>query len=410
MFLFRAVAVVLALSTLIVALPGHAEAPLPSAGTPGEVGLDAAQLKRIEAVTQAHVDSGVVPGAHMLIARRGKIAWQARLGYRDTKEAMPQDAIFRIYSMTKPITSVVAMMLLEDGRLQVGEPVTKYLPEIGDMKVGTEKPSGEGKPVLELSAPARAMTVQDLLRHTSGLTYGEFGNSLVHTLYKEAKIGDRTLNNAQFVSALSKMPLRFSPGTRFEYGRSTDVMGRIIEVIEGRSLGEVLAARVLGPLGMTDTAFGVPAAKLGRAVQPKMEAFYDMAQKAAFEGGGEGLTSTMEDYLRFALMLANRGTGNGKRLLGPQTVDYMTADHLGAIPGFAAGQGFGLGVMVRTRPGEAVLPGSVGEYGWSGYAGTTFWIDPKRELIAIYMAQVKPANRVMLLGQFREMVQAAINE
>ena len=406
----RTCAAALALSALIVGFPVYAEAPLPSARTPEEVGLSSAQLKRIEAVTQAHVDSGVVPGAQMLIARKGKIAWQARLGNRDndTKDAMPADAIFRIYSMTKPITSVVAMMLLEEGRLQVGEPVTKYLPEIGEMKVGTEKPSGEGKPVLELSAPARAMTVQDLLRHTSGLTYGEFGNSLVHTLYKDAKIGDRSLNNAQFVAALSKMPLRFSPGTRFEYGRSTDVMGRIIEVIEGKSLGEVMAARVLGPLGMTDTAFAVPAGKLARAVQPKMAPFYDMAQKVAFEGGGEGLASTMEDYLRFTLMLASGGTGNGKRLLGPQIVDYMTADHLGAIPGFAPGQGFGLGVMVRTRTGEAVLPGSVGEYGWSGYAGTLFWIDPKQDLIAIYMAQVKPADRVMLLGQFREMVQAAI--
>ncbi len=409
MFIFRPLVKALALSTLIAAFPAYAEAPLPSARTPEEVGLSSAQLKRIEAVTQAHVDSGTVPGAQMLIARKGKIAWQARLGYRDqaAKDAIPADALFRIYSMTKPITSVVAMMLVEEGRLQIAEPVTKYLPEIGEMKVATEKP-GEGKPVVELSPPARAMTVQDLLRHTSGLTYGEFGNSPVHTLYRDAKIGDRNLTNTQFVSALSKMPLRFSPGARFEYGRSTDVMGRVIEIIEGKSLGDVMAARVFGPLAMTDTAFGVPANKLARAAQPKMEAFYDMAQKAAFEGGGEGLASTMEDYLKFALVLANGGISNGKRLLGPQTVSWMTADHLGAIPGFAPGQGFGLGVAVRTKVGEANLPGSVGEYGWSGYAGTLFWIDPKQDLIVIYMAQVKPADRVMLLGQFREMVQAAI--
>ena len=265
MFIFRPLVKALALSTLIAAFPAYAEAPLPSARTPEEVGLSSAQLKRIEAVTQAHVDSGTVPGAQMLIARKGKIAWQARLGYRDqaAKDAIPADALFRIYSMTKPITSVVAMMLVEEGRLQVAEPVTKYLSEIGEMKVATEKP-GEGKHVVELSPPARAMTVQDLLRHTSGLTYGEFGNSPVHTLYRDAKIGDRNLTNTQFVSALSKMPLRFSPGARFEYGRSTDVMGRVIEIIEGKSLGDVMAARVFGPLAMTDTAFGVPVNKLAR--------------------------------------------------------------------------------------------------------------------------------------------------
>jgi CubicO group peptidase (beta-lactamase class C family) len=405
-------AVAFALSTLLLASTLRAEAPLPAAKSPEEVGLSAERLKRIEAVSQAHVDAGTLPGVHMLVARKGKIAWQVRLGYRDreVKDAMPADGLFRIYSMTKPVTSVAAMMLVEEGRLQISDPVAKYLPEMAEMKVGTEEPAAaEGKPLLNLTPPARQMTVQDLLRHTSGLTYEVFGNSLVHQAYKEAKIPNRAWTNAQFVSALSKMPLRFSPGTRWEYGRSTDVLGRVVEVIEGKALSEVFAARILGPLGMTDTAFYVAADKAKRIVQPKMEPYYDATEKPAFEEGGAGLISTVEDYLKFTLMLANGGAFNGKRLLGPQTVSWMTSDHLGAIPGFpAAGRGFGLGFAVRTKPGEATLAGSVGEFYWGGYAGTLFWVDPRNDMIVLYMAQVKPTDREKLRNQFWSMVQAAI--
>ena len=409
----RPVVLAIAISTVLVMPSAYGQAPLPTAKSPEEVGLSSAQLKRIEAVSQAHVDSGVLPGVQMLVARQGKIAWQARLGHRDrdAKDAMPADALFRIYSMTKPVTSVAAMMLVEEGRLQIFEPVTKYLPEIAEMKVGTEKPAAEGKPTLELAPPARQMTVQDLLRHTSGLTYEGFGNSLVHQTYKEAGIANRAWTNAQFVTALSKMPLRFSPGARWEYGRSTDVLGRLVEVIDGKPLSEVVAARILQPLGMADTAFHVPADKAPRIVQPKMQPYFDPTEKPAFEEGGAGLISTIEDYLRFSLMLANGGTWNGKRILGLQTVNWMTSDHLGAIPGFpAAGRGFGLGFSVRTKPGEAAVAGSVGEYSWLGYAGTLFWIDPKRDMIAIYMAQVKPSDRDMLRNQFWSMVQAAIED
>ena len=253
------------------------------------------------------------------------------------------------------------------------------------------------------------MTVQDLLRHTSDLTYEVFGNSLVHQAYKEAKIPSRAWTNAQFVSALSKMPLRFSPGTRWEYGRSTDVLGRVVEVIDGKPLSAVLSARILGPLGMNDTAFSVPADKANRIVQPKMEGFFDPTEKPAFEEGGAGLLSTTDDYLKFTLMLANGGTLGGKRVLGPQTVGWMTSDHLGAIPGFpAAGRGFGLGFSVRTAPGQATLAGSVGEYSWSGYAGTLFWVDPRKDMIALYMAQVKPSDRDMLRNQFWSMMEAAV--
>jgi CubicO group peptidase (beta-lactamase class C family) len=417
MIILRPAAAAVALSVIVAIAPARAELPLPLAKSPEEVGLSSAQLARLEAVTKAHIETGMVPGAVMLVARKGKIAWHKTLGFRDrdANDPMKPDTIFRLYSMTKPVTSVAAMMLVEEGRLQLSDPVMKYLPELGGMKVGTEKPGGDGKPVLELSAPARQMTVQDLLRHTSGLTYGEFGNSTIHMAYREAKVGDRTVDAAGMVTAISKLPLRFSPGARWEYGRSTDVLGRVIEVIEGKPLSEVLAARVIRPLGMVDTSFHLPPDKVPRAAQawqrpggPTMVRFFDVAQKPAFEGGGEGLVGTMEDYLRFALMLANGGAGNGKRLLGKQTLAYMTSDHVGATPGLPSGLGFGLGVSVRTKPGELEIAGSVGEFGWGGYAGTLFWIDPKEQLIAIYLAHVHPSDRTMLRNQFRIMVQAAI--
>jgi CubicO group peptidase (beta-lactamase class C family) len=386
------------------------------AAKPEEVGLSSSQLARIEAVTQKHIDAGLVPGAVMLVARRGKIAWYKSIGFRDrtAKDPMRPDSIFRIYSMTKPIVSVAAMVLVEEGRMQISDPVSKYLPEMAGMKAGIEK-IVDGKPALELAAPAREMTVQDLMRHTSGLIYGTRGKSLVNAAYIEAKIGDRDFSTEEFVAKLSKLPLRFSPGDRWEYGVSTDVLGRILEVVSGKSLGELLDARVLTPLGMSDTAFYVPANKLSRAAQPwqnperpPMTPRFDVAQKPRYESGGGGLTSTMDDYLRFAIMLADGGEFSGKRLLGSKTLEFMTTDHVGSRPGRPPGLGFGLGFEVRTSVGDSGLPGSLGEYGWAGNAGTLFWIDPKEQLIAIYMVQVSDGDRIMLRNQFRTMVQSAI--
>ena len=381
------------------------------------MGLSSAQLKRLEEVTQKHVDSGLVPGAVMLVARRGKIAWQATLGKRDLAagDAMKPDSIFRIYSMSKPIVSVAVMQMVEEGKLQISDPVAKFLPEIGKMKVGTEKPGADGRPVLHLSDPERAMTVQDLLRHTSGLTYGARGTSLVNAAYVEAKIGDRGMTNEEFVAKLSTLPLKFSPGARWEYGVSTAVLGRLVEVIDGKKLGVALSDRLFKPLGMIDTQFQVPADKLARAAQPgprpngqPMTPRFKVDDGAKYESGGGGLTGTTDDYLRFTAMLANNGRFQGKRLLGKQTVAFMTADHTGTRAGRTPGLGFGLGFEVRTKEGEAALPGSLGEYGWAGAAGTVFWIDPKEELIAIYMVQVSELDRVFLRNQFRTMVQAAI--
>ena len=259
------------------------------------------------------------------------------------------------------------------------------------------------------------MTVQDLLRHTSGLVYGTRGNSLVNKAYIEAKIGDRAVNNEEFAKQVAKMPLRFSPGTRWEYGVSTDILGRIVEVVTQKSLGVALEEMIFKPLGMVDTAFVVPPEKLNRAAQAAvshkdrpMTPRFDVGAKAAFESGGGGLVGSTDDYLRFMLMLANGGTFNGKRLLGAQTMEFMAADHIGAAPGRPAGLGFGLGFEVRRAPAMAALPGSRGEYGWAGNAGTLFWIDPKRKLMALYMVQVNDYDRVLLRNQFRTMVQAAI--
>ena len=391
---------------------------LPMAAKPEDVGLSSSQLKRIEAVTQKHVDDGLVPGAVMLVARRGKVAWVSTLGKRDpaaSPDPMKADSIFRIYSMTKPIVSVAVMQMVEEGRLQVSDPVSKFLPEIGRMKVAHEKTGADGTRSLLLSDPERPMTVQDLLRHTSGLIYGGRGSSLVNQAYVAAKIGDRSMTNQEFVAKLSTLPLRFSPGARWEYGVSTDVLGRLVEVIDGKPLGESLSERVFKPLGMVDTQFQVPAAKVARAAQPgprpggqPMTPRFKVDDGAKYASGGGGLTSTMAEYLRFAAMLANGGELNGKRLIGKQTLAFMTADHTGTRPGRPPGLGFGLGFEVRTMTGEAALPGSVGEYGWAGNAGTLFWVDPRNELTAIYMVQVSDPDRVALRNQFRTMVQAAI--
>jgi CubicO group peptidase (beta-lactamase class C family) len=405
------------LSLIAVSGTAHAETPVPMAASPEEVGLSSVQLKRLEEVTKKQIDDGLVPGAVMLVARRGKIAWLSVQGKRDPAQPDPMklDSIFRIYSMTKPIVSVTLMQLVEEGRLQIGDPVSKYLPEIGNMKVGTEVAGAGGKPVLRLADPTRPMTVQDLLRHTAGLTYGGRGTGLIHQAYRAARIGDRSFTTAEFVSKLSGMALKFNPGDRWEYSVAVDVQGRLIEVLTGKKLGDVVAERVLQPLGMVDTGFQVPAAKVARAAQPgprpngqPMTPRFKVDDGAPFQSGGGGMLSTMEDYLRFTMALSNGGAFSGKRILGKQTVAFMTADHVGNRPGRPPGMGFGLGFEVRTRVGDSALPGSVGEYGWAGNAGTLFWIDPKEQLIAIYMVQVSDPDRIELRNRFRTMVQAAI--
>ena len=411
--------IVLAVVVAAVATGAHAESPmaLPMAATPEEVGLSSAQLKKLEAVTKQHIDDGLVPGAVMLVARRGKVAWLSVQGKRDASapDPMKADSIFRIYSMTKPIVSIALMQMVEEGKLQVSDPVAKYLPEIGKMKVGTEAPGPDGRSVLHLSDQTRPMTVQDLLRHTSGLTYGSRGASQINASYVEAGIGDRSVTAEEMVTRLSKLALKFNPGDRWEYSVAVDVQGRLIEVITGKKLSEAVAERILKPLGMKDTGFQVPADKVARAAQPgprpngqPMTPRFKVDDGAKYESGGGGMMSTLEDYLRFTSALANGGAFQGKRIIGSKTLEFMTADHTLNRPGRPPGLGFGLGFEVRQRMGDSALPGSVGEYGWAGNAGTLFWIDPKEQLIAIYMVQVSDPDRIALRNQFRTMVQAAL--
>ena len=414
-----------ALLCLIVAVTVEAQS-LPSA-KPEQVGLSSERLQRITETLKADVDTRVIPGAIVLIARHGKIAYFETVGVRDpaTKVPMTKDSIFRIYSMSKPITSVAAMMLWEDGRFNLSEPVSKYIPQLGGLKVGVEKPDPSGgKATLELVPTKRDMTIQDLFRHTSGLTYGFFGPGQVKKMYVEAKVWNDSPSNAELVDRLAKLPLAYQPGTTWDYSHSTDVLGRLVEVISRQSLYEFEKERLLDPMGMKDTSFYVTdKTKQSRIAEPFPDdrsigvdaEFNDPRVAQPAESGGGGMVGTAMDYARFLQMLLNGGTLDGKRILGPMTVAYMTADHLGAsinpgplyLPG--AGFGFGLGFAVRKDAGVSPFIGSVGEFNWGGAGGTYFWADPKEDLFVVFMMQ-SPKQRVPYRAVLKEMVYAAITK
>ncbi len=380
------------------------------------MGFDPHRLERLTGAMQRQIDEGKAPGAAMLIARGGKIVYRQALGeLRPGGPPMRDDAIFRIYSMTKPIVSVAAMMLVEEGRLTVLDPVSNYIPAFADAKVGA--PNGD---TLDLQPLARPITVQDLLRHTSGLAYGFTGVGPVHKLTKAAGVLNPKRSLADNVEAIAALPLMHQPGTAWEYGLSTDVLGRVVEVVEGARLSDVLRARIFGPLGMADTAFFTPEAKLARRADPFSFDFMTAAgvnsenqtTPPKFESGGGGLVSTLPDYARFAAMLAGGGAFGGARLLSPRTLAYMASDHLDARVNrdhylLWPGHGFGLGFAVRIREGLAPSAGSVGEYFWGGMMGTTFWISPRDNLFAILMVQ-SPEHREYFRTLFRNLVAAAI--
>ena len=389
--------------------------PLPTA-KPEEVGLSSAALERLSSAIKDRVASGHVPGAVALVARHGKVAYFESFGAANpvTGAPMGNDSIFRIYSMTKAVVSVGVMMLWEEGRLLLGDPIEKYLPEFASMNVGVIK--GE---TLETVPANRSITVQDLLRHTSGLTYEFRGNSLVHKTYMDARVMRLKQTNADQSQMLAKLPLLHQPGARWEYSRSTDVLGRLIEVIAGQTLGVFLAERILGPLGMTDSGFSVPEKDHGRIAEPFAKdpengtdiSLLDVKRTALFESGGGGMVATTMDYARFLAMLLGNGKLSDTRLLGRKTIELMTADHLGTVTGPAdllpPGHGFGLGFAVRTAAGMAPFPGSVGNYYWGGAAGTTFWVDPAERLFAVMMIQA-PVQREHYRLLFRDLVYAAI--
>jgi CubicO group peptidase (beta-lactamase class C family) len=386
------------------------------AAAPEVVGLSPRQLERISEALRREVEQRRVPGVTALVARRGKIAYFETFGALDPAlgQPMPKDAIFRIYSMTKPIVSVAAMMLFEEGRFLLSDAVAKYIPEFAGAKAGVER---DGR--LELVPAARDITIQDIFCHTSGLTYGFRGNSLVQKLYQEVGARLRGKSAADFVAAIAKLPLMYQPGTRWEYSHATDVLGRLVEIWSGTSLGDFLGQRIFKPLNMIDTGFHVPETQLSRVAQPfprdpdtgAAVELLDVRHKPVFESGGGGLASTTLDYARFSQMLLANGTLDGVRIIGRKTLEYMTADHLNGLPGsfdlLVPGYGFGLGFTVRLHTGVAQTPGSIGQYSWGGIAGTTFWVDPAEHFYAVMMIQA-PHARVYMRALFRDMVYAAI--
>jgi CubicO group peptidase (beta-lactamase class C family) len=364
-------------------------------------------------VLQREIDAKKFPGAVALVARKGKIAYFQSFGVRDPNGSavMTNDSIFRIYSMTKPWTSVAIMMLEEEGRLVLTDPVSKFLPQLKGLQVA----DASGK----LMPAAREITIQDLLRHTSGLTYGaRTTNYFVKDAYKKADVDARELTNADLIERLAKVPLVHQPGTAWEYSRSTDVLGRVVEVIAGTTLGGFFHERLFGPLKMTDSGFWVAKEKQGRlaggfATDPATGdaiKLMDVTAQPKYESGGGGGVSTAADYVRFAQMMLNGGQLEGQRLISRTTVRLMTADHLGKIadtmrtPGYT----FGLGFAVRTDYGLGAQSSSPGEFNWAGAGGTFFWVEPKEEIIAILMTQAPGPSRFYYRQLFRQMVQQAI--
>jgi CubicO group peptidase (beta-lactamase class C family) len=378
---------------------------------PGSIGLDAAKLGKIEQALAKDVADGKVPGAVMLIARQGKVGFFTAAGFQtpEKKRPMTSKTIFRVYSMTKPIVSVAAMALVEDGRLSLDEPISSYIPYFAETTVFQQ--AGSSFMIKKDGArPARTqITVRDLMRHTSGMIYGVFDKGALGKLYKEAGAASSDIDLNQFSAVMAKLPLRFEPGTAWHYGRSTDVLGRVMEIASGQPLDEFLNDRIFKPLGMTDTAFFHGADKADRLAQGVKPLFAVTEPKPMLSGGG-GLTSTMEDYLRFAMMLRNRGSLDGQRIIKPETLALMTQNHIAGLdrkffyPGKA--YGFGLGFAVRIAD-EGRYPGTLGDYWWRGYAGTYFWIDPRKDLFAIFLIQ-DPAKRVHYTGATRNWVYNAL--
>jgi CubicO group peptidase (beta-lactamase class C family) len=393
---------------------------LPKADRPKEVGLSAKRLARLSAAFRQDVERNMIPGAVVLIARSGQIAYAEGFGWRDreAKAPMQLDAIFRIASMTKPLTSVAAMILAEEGKLQIAAPVAEYLPEFANRTIGPER------------VPAkRTMTVQDLLRHTSGLTYATFGDSPVQMIWRDVQPMTEDQTNAEMVTKLAALPLMFEPGTTWEYSMSTDVLGRAVEVVSGQDLADFIDARICRPLGLRDTGFAATGERAERIAEPQIDPatgarppMRDVSRPARWASGGGGAVSTAADYVRFCQMLLNGGELDGTRILAPKTVALMASDHLPpgcnygdtARPRFGAlapvpemGYGFGLGFAVRTDAGRCPLPGSVGEYFWGGVLGTSFWIDPVEQMVVVAM-MMAPERRLYYRHLLRPLVYGAL--
>ena len=406
------------------------------AASPESVGMSAQKLAHIKEAFAQEIDKGNLPGVVVLVARKGKLVYSETVGFQNKEAGKPlsKDAIFRIYSMTKPLVSVAAMMLIEDGKMQLNDAVSKFIPAVKGLQVSVAKADGEFAKVTYTLAPAdREMTVQDLLRHTSGLAYANLTqNAPVRDAYAKGGIDDdpRGLTPAREIESFSKSPLIHQPGTIWEYSLSTDMLGRVIEAVSGKRLADFMEERLFRPLDMKDTGFWVPQEKLSRLAEAlpidassgKPNKLWDVTEVPNNDSGGGGGVSTATDYLRFAQMMANGGQFDGKRYLSRTTVELMTTDHLGTriqalspmTPGeillSTPGYTFGLGFAVRQGAGVAGVSGSAGEFMWGGYAGTYFWVDPKEQLVAVYMTQAPSPIRAYYRKLFKQLVYAAITD
>jgi CubicO group peptidase (beta-lactamase class C family) len=418
----RNVAAGLALLFVAIAVnPARAESPLPVA-----TGFSRAGLARVGDYVRNEITTGKISGAVLLIQQHGQPVLFESFGVRDvdSKRPMTTDTIFRLYSMSKAVTSVAAMMLVDDGKLSLDDKLSKYIPAFADVRVGVEKRDENGKSVLVRQQLDRPITIKDLLRHTSGLTYGFYGDSAVRKLYANAGLFDGDFDNALFAERLAKLPLTEQPGTLWDYGHSTDILGRVIEVVSGQSLFQFEKGRLLDPLGMTETAFYVAdEAKRSRTAEPlpadrfagPIAGIKDPILPRTWESGGAGMVGTPGDYARFAQMLLNGGILDGRRYLKPETVVLMTSDHVGPetkiardhfyFPGATSGYGLGFAVRAQT-PANTSWP--LGEYRWDGVGGTFFFIDPKDDMLAICMMQA-PSQRERIQTELKALIYQALN-
>jgi CubicO group peptidase (beta-lactamase class C family) len=415
-----AAVVALALLGAIAAAPAcvHAEAPLAVVS-----GFSQEKLKRVGDYVRNEITTGKIPGAVVLIQQHGRPVFFESFGVRDvaTKAPMTEDTIFRLYSMSKPVTSVAAMMLVDDGKLALDDPLAKYIPAFADVKVAAETRGGDGKPVLTTEPLKRPITIEDLLRHTSGITYGFYGDSAVRKLYADSDLFAGDIDNAQFVERLARLPLAEQPETVWDYGHSTDVLGRVVEVVSGKSLFAFEKERLLDPLGMRDTAFHLAdSGQRARVAEPLPEDRFmypvagltDPILPRRWESGGAGMIGTIGDYARFAQMLLNGGELEGRRYLKRETVALTTSDHIGPETGIAHeglycpgdDSGFGLGFAVRTKANPPLTPG---EYRWDGVGGTFFFIDPGDDMFAIVMMQ-SPSQRGRIQSDVKKLIYEAL--
>src|SRR5580700_6790997 len=397
-----------------------AGASLPTAA-PEQAGFSSDRLNRINTVMQEHISTGRLNGASGLIARNGKVVFRGTWG-----EYKP-DTIVRMYSMTKAITGVAAMILYEEGKFSLSDPVSKYLPEFTKMRVAQESFDATGQRTYYTVPAEHPITVRDLFQHTTGLDYAGPKDETGEPAYKKLGVtggnGWVSFDLAEAVRRLATAPLNHQPGTTFHYGFSIDVLGRLVEVVSGKPLDQFFEERIFGPLGMKDTAFFVPEEKWSRLAvlyTPKKGGGIERSTSPAQENykkkptlllGGAGSVSTLDDYARFVTMLGNDGELDGVRILGRKSVELMRSDHLGDLPRaglLQEGYGFGLTFAVNLGPGKSATVGSEGEYNWGGAAGTSFWIDPKEHMIGVFLVNVLPSSEVIANAQFKRLAYEAL--